>query len=178
MAVSQLRTISTARLTNAELVELRAFLDEAFGGRFSDEDWAHTLGGDHVLVADPQIICHAAVVPRLLKAGEQNLRTGYVEGVATAAGRRGRGHAASVMREINALIRTSYEMGALSTEEVDFYGRLGWEVWRGPTYAHTADGRRRTSEEDGGVMVLRTPATHALDLELPLVCDWRLGDLW
>jgi hypothetical protein len=36
----------------------------------------------------------------------------------------------------------------------------------------------RTAEEDGNVLVLRTPATDDLDLAGPITCDWRPGDVW
>jgi aminoglycoside 2'-N-acetyltransferase I len=36
----------------------------------------------------------------------------------------------------------------------------------------------RTAEEDGSVLVLRTPVTGTLDLTGPLTCDWRPGDVW
>ena len=39
-------------------------------------------------------------------------------------------------------------------------------------------GLERTAEEDGSVLVLRTPATEGLDLTGPLVGDWRAGDVW
>jgi hypothetical protein len=36
----------------------------------------------------------------------------------------------------------------------------------------------RTAEEDGSILVLRTPATGELDPAWPLQCDWRAGDVW
>ena len=36
-----------------------------------------------------------------------------------------------------------------------------------------------TPEEDGLVMVRRTPTTPSdLDLDAPISCDWRPGDVW
>jgi len=40
------------------------------------------------------------------------------------------------------------------------------------------DGPVRTEEDDGGVLVLRTPATAGIELTGALVCDWRAGDVW
>jgi aminoglycoside 2'-N-acetyltransferase I len=40
------------------------------------------------------------------------------------------------------------------------------------------DGERPTPAEDGYIMVLRTPASPPLDLEAPISCDWRAGDVW
>ena len=73
-----------------------------------------------------------------------------------------------------------YELGALAdgTRIPGFYQRLGWEAWQGPTWAAGPDGPVRTAEEDGSVLVLRTPATGTLDLTGPLTCDWRPGDVW
>ena len=177
-----LRRAATAALSQDELRALRGLLDPAFGaGRFTEEDWHHTLGGVHVLaVEDGELVAHAAVVDRTLRAGGRPLRTGYVEGVATRSDRRRRGLARLVMREAGATIRRRHELGALSDGSgiPGFYERLGWEHWRGPTFVEAAPEPVRTADDDDGVMVLRTPATGALDLTAPLVCDWRPGDPW
>jgi len=177
--VVDVRIVATHKFSEAELHALRDLLDETFEGSFTDDDWDHTVGGLHVLaVEDGGIVSHAAVVERLLTAEERPLRTGYVEGVATALEHRGRGHASTVMRAIGKLIRGSYELGGLSTWLPDFYARLGWELWRGPTYTSSPGGPQRTAEDDGGVMVLRARSTQQLETTRPLMCDWRSGDVW
>jgi aminoglycoside 2'-N-acetyltransferase I len=120
------------------------------------------------------------VVPRWLVAGERGLRSGYVEGVATREDRRGLGLATLVMREVGQVVAEGYELGALAdgSRIPGFYQRLGWETWRGPTFVAAPEGQVRTAEEDGSVLVLRTPASPELDLGDPLVCDWRAGDVW
>jgi aminoglycoside 2'-N-acetyltransferase I len=180
-AMTQLRTVTTAELTPAELAAVRELLFGAFGGRFDEHDWAHTIGGTHLLaVEDGEVVAHGAVVGRRLWAGERALGTGYVEGVATRADRRRRGLATLVMREVNRVIEAGYELGALSdgTRVPGFYQRLGWETWPGPTFVAGPQGPVRTEEDDGSVLVLRTPATAGLELGGPLVCDWRAGDVW
>ena len=176
-----LRTAVTAELTAGELAALREMVFEAFGGRFDEHDWEHTLGGIHVLVVDGgEPVAHGAVVPRVLVAGGHEVHTGYVEGVATRADRRGHGLATAVMREVGRVIRDGHELGALSdgTRIPGFYQRLGWEAWRGPTFVAGPEGPVRTEEDDGGVLVLRTRATAGLELTGPLVGDWRAGDVW
>lgn len=170
--------VPTDQLSRTELRSLRGLLDEAFEGGFTEDDWDHTVGGIHVLAVDDRIVSHAAVVDRVLEAGEVSLRTGYVEGVATAPQYRGRGHASSVMRAVGKIIQEKYELGGLSTGLPDLYAALGWELWRGPTYTNSPDGPRRTEDEDGAVMVLRTRATKGLDSSSRLMCDWRSGDVW
>jgi aminoglycoside 2'-N-acetyltransferase I len=101
-----------------------------------------------------------------------------VEAVATWERDRGRGYATALMRAATALIDDRYELGALGTDLFGFYGQLGWHVWRGPTGVRTDRGVVRTPDEDGFVMVRRTPATPELDLEGMLTCDWRPGDVW
>jgi aminoglycoside 2'-N-acetyltransferase I len=161
---------------------LRAMLERAFAdapeGGLTDEDWEHTLGGVHVLVVDEGIVSHAAVVERLLSASGRGLRTGYVEGVATAASHRHRGHGGTVMREIGRIIQERHELGALATGIPGFYVSLGWEVWQGATFTITASGPRRTPDDDGAVMILRTTATLDLDRTSSLMCDWRPGEVW
>jgi aminoglycoside 2'-N-acetyltransferase I len=169
----------TSALSNDELRGLRELLDDAFDGSFSDDDWDHTVGGLHVLMRERTLtVAHAAVVPRTLHVGDQPVWTGYVEGVATRRDRRHRGHATGAMRAVGSIIVRDYELGALSTGVSDLYRPLGWESWRGPTYADSSQGRLRTADEDDSVMVLRTDRTGDLDLTADLTCDWRAGDVW
>lgn len=169
----------TAALTPALIAEIRTVLDAAFDGDFSDHDWAHAVGGRHVWVRGPEgVISHGSVVERTLICDGQALRVGYVEAVATAATHRRQGHGAAVMRRIAELVTARYSLGALSTGTFAFYAPLGWRPWRGPTYVDGPDGCERTPDDDGGVMILRTPRTPALDLDGDIVCDWRPGDVW
>jgi aminoglycoside 2'-N-acetyltransferase I len=119
------------------------------------------------------------VVPRILEVAGVPLRTGYVEAVATWPELERRGHGSAVMAEIDEIIKADYELGTLGTDAFPFYERLGWVRWRGPTSVRTKDGDVRTPNEDGYVMVLRTPSTPAeLDLHAPISCEWRSGDVW
>ncbi|HSK37424.1 MAG TPA: GNAT family N-acetyltransferase [Actinomycetota bacterium] len=179
--MTRVRAVTTAELGGEELAALRGLVFGAFGGRFDEHDWAHMLGGVHVLVEeDDGVVAHGAVVGRVLGAGGRELRTGYVEGVATRGDRRGLGLATLVMVEAGRVIERDHELGALAdgTGVPGFYQRLGWETWQGPTWVAGPDGRVRTAEEDGNVLVLRTPATGALDVTGPITCDWRPGDVW
>jgi aminoglycoside 2'-N-acetyltransferase I len=177
----RLRVAGTAELSDAELAVVRRLLDEEFEGRFTEDDWDHTVGGTHVLALDGhQVLAHVAVVARTLVASGRALDTGYVEGLATRGDQRRRGNATLVMREANRIIQQRYQLGALAdgTGIPGFYQRLGWETWQGPTFVASPLGPLRTADEDGGVLVLRTPATRDLDLTGPLTCDWRSGDVW
>ena len=182
IAVATLRIAPTSDLSSSELDELRSLLEEAFQdadeGGLTDEDWEHTLGGLHVIAMDDAMASHAAVVPRVLRASGRSLQTGYVEAVATAVAHRGRGFASQVMGEAAKIIRQHHELGALATGIPDFYARLGWDLWQGPTFADSPEGRVRTPEEDGAVMILRTGVTEELEATGPLTCDWRAGDVW
>lgn len=169
----------TADLDVAALKAARALLDEVFEGDMADDDWEHALGGVHALVWEgAELIGHASLVQRRLLHGGRALRTGYVEGVGVRADRRGRGHGAAMMRELERVVRGAYDLGALgaSDEAVGFYTARGWRPWRGPTSAFTPTGITRTEEEDGCVYVL--PLAVPLDLSGELTCDWREGDVW
>jgi aminoglycoside 2'-N-acetyltransferase I len=161
------------------LNDLRAMLDAAFEGRFTEDDWHHALGGVHVWVnEDGQIISHASLVERTLVCSGNVLLAGYVEAVATVADRRRNGHGTAVMQRIGEIIQQRYALGVLSTGAPVFYERLGWERWRGPTSVSSPRGPERTPDDDGGVMILRTPTSPNLDLDQTIVCDWRPGDVW
>jgi len=179
--MATLRRAFTAELAPRELEAVRRLVLEAFGGRFDVHDWEHTLGGVHVLAEEGgAVVAHGAVVPRVLVAGGRELRAGYVEGVATRGDRRGRGLATLVMREVGRVVEGEYELGALADGSgiPGFYQRLGWETWQGPTFVAGPRGRERTAEDDGSVLVLRTPATGALEVTGSITCDWRPGDVW
>jgi aminoglycoside 2'-N-acetyltransferase I len=101
-----------------------------------------------------------------------------VEAVATAPDRQGEGFGTLVMTEIMSIIRSDYALGMLGSGRHHFYERLGWRTWQGPSFVRTAEGDRRTPDEDGFLLVLTTPATPELDLTGPISCDWRAGDVW
>jgi aminoglycoside 2'-N-acetyltransferase I len=177
-----LRRLPTADLTGAELASIRALLWDAFGSDdegMTEDDWEHALGGMHfILDVDGTIVSHASVVERTIEVGGQPLRTGYVEAVATAPDRQGTGLGSRVMTDVTAYIREGFELGALGTGRHRFYERLGWRRWAGPSFVRTADGPRRTPEDDGYILVLATPSSPSLDASLPIGCDWRQGDVW
>ena len=175
---ARLRT--TGDLDAAALAGIRALLDAAFDGAFSDDDWAHALGGLHATIeAEGAIVAHAALVPRTLAAGDQIVRAGYVEAVAVRPDRQRTGLGTAVMRAIGDASRRQFELGALSTGEWHFYERLGWERWQGETWVRHRDGvRERTPDDDDSLMILRTPTTPDLDLAAALTCEARSGDAW
>jgi len=174
-----LHAAPTNALSPSLLRGLRALLDTAFEGDFTDEDWSHLLGGVHVWLMGPcGWISHGSIVERTLMCGGLTLRVGYVEAVATAAAYRRKGYGATVMKHIGEMIRERYVLGALSTGTHAFYEPLGWERWRGPTFVNAPSGCERTPDDDGDVMILRTPRSPHLDLNGEIVCDWRAGDVW
>ena len=178
----RLRRLPTAALTSAEVDAIRAILFAAFGDdpeeAFTEDDWDHALGGTHV-VADlaGTIVAHASIVPREIHVGGRPLTTGYVEAVAVRPGEQRRGLGTAVMRVVAEVVASS-ELGALGTGEHGFYERLGWRTWRGPSSVRTEDGERATPDDDGYLMVLATPTSPPLDLEAPISCELRPGDVW
>src|SRR5436305_1008992 len=84
-----MRMAETSALDQHVLGELRALLEEAFAGEFSDHDWQHAVGGTHALAyEDGELVGHGSVVPRELVHDGRPLRTGYVEAMAVRADRR------------------------------------------------------------------------------------------
>jgi aminoglycoside 2'-N-acetyltransferase I len=178
--VADLRTLQSPELSTELRAELRALLDAAFAGDFSDHDWAHALGGWHVVAREANaIVAHASIVPRRLQVGARRVEAGYVEAVAVLPARQRHGLGTAVMTCIGDLIRRHFELGALSTGQWPFYERLGWERWRGPSSVRAADGRLvRTPDEDAGLMMLRSSATRELDITASITCEAREGDSW
>jgi aminoglycoside 2'-N-acetyltransferase I len=171
------RVAHTADLTAAERGELRAFLDRAFDGDLTADDWEHCLGGLHAVVREGgDVVAHAALVQRRLLHGGRALRCGYVEGVAVRADRRRRGLGGAVMAPLERAAAAVYDVAALAAtdEALPFYAARGWRLWRGPTSALTPAGLVRTPDADDCVHV----RGDGLDLDGPLACDWREGDPW
>ena len=179
---SRLRRVPTGDLTPAEILAIRQLLWSAFDGDdggFTEDDWQHSVGGMHfVLDIGGTILAHASVVERELHIDGRPLRTGYVEAVATAPDRQGLGFGSRVMRDVTSYIEEGFELGALGTGSHEFYQRLGWQTWAGPTSVRTAEGTRRTPDEDGYILVLRTPQSPPFDPGAPINCEWRAGDVW
>ena len=135
-----MHTFTTAEADPEVLARVRELLDDAFDD-YADTDWQNALGGRHVVVTEHDtVVAHASVVPRRIDVGERTVRTGTSNRSRPRPGREGLGLGSLAMTEIAAIVRREYEMGALSTARNDFYARLGWERWQGPTFVR--DGRR------------------------------------
>lgn len=177
--MATLHAAPTHAVPPALLRSFRTLLDDSFRGSFSDHDWEHAVGGTHVwLTQDGRLISHASLVRRTLWCDGVEIEVGYVEAMATAAGMRGAGHGSAVMRRIAELLCERYPLGALSSDAHPFYRKLGWELWAGPTFVMSEQGPVATPDDDGDIMILRTPLTPPLDPAGPIVCDMRRGDVW
>jgi aminoglycoside 2'-N-acetyltransferase I len=173
-----MRAVHTADLSAAQRAAVRTLLDDAFAGDFDDADWAHALGGVHVLAeAGGRIVGHAAVVQRSLLADGRPVRGGYVEAVAVHPDHQRLGYGNALMDEAERVIRGAYDLGALSASAAGsaMYTRRGWLLWPGPTAVITPDGLRPTPDDDGSTYVL---PVGALPLTGVLACDFRSGDVW
>ena len=178
---SLIRVLPSSELTSGEWSTLTDLCIAAFNEPW-DDYWESIGPGLHVIAEEPGrgIVAHAAIVDRLLYPADTTLRAGYVEAVAVAPDRQGRGLGSSVMEVIDGFIDERYELGALGTGRHSFYARLGWVSWQGPTWIRERDGRlRRSPDEDGQIMVRLTPMTpRGLDLASPIAVDWRPGEVW
>jgi aminoglycoside 2'-N-acetyltransferase I len=136
------------------------------------------VGATHVLgYSNDLLVCHALWVTRYLQAGTNPLmRTAYVEAVATEAKYRRRGFASAVMKHLTGEVQ-DYDLAALSPFSVEYYQRLGWELWQGPLFIRTKD-NLVPCLDDEEVMIFRLPKTPLLDLTTSLSAEWRKGELW
>lgn len=177
--VTTLSTAHTADLTRAELRSVRALLDDAFDGGFSDDDWDHTVGGVHALVRDSagDLVAHGSVVQRRVAHAGRSLRTGYVEGVAVRADARRSGLGGRVMAALERVIDAAYEMGALSAspDGAGLYRARGWEQWQGAFAAYGPDGPVPLPDDESAPYLRRVTAP--LDPAHALLFDWRGGDI-
>lgn len=173
-----LRVNHTADLDAQTLADSRSLLYQVFDD-LTEDDWEHALGGMHAIAYENgEVVGHASVIQRRLMHQGRALRAGYIEGVAVRADRRRRGLGGSMMNELERIVRSAYDLGALgaSHEAIPFYESRGWQLWRGPSSALTPFGVKRTGDDDGAIHVL--PVTLPLDLDDVITCDWRGGDVW
>ena len=183
ISAPQLRVLASEDVGPELFAELTALCEAAFEEPFGTV-WDRVGPGIHVVASTAgRVTAHAMIIDRRIYLGhepDQALDVGYVENVASWPKLQGAGHGTAVMREIGRLIGQEYALGALATGSNGFYERLGWQTWRGPTYVRMLDGQRvRSANEDGDVMVLRTPRSPSdLDLTGPIAVDWRPEDPW
>ncbi|MEX0626310.1 MAG: GNAT family N-acetyltransferase [Chloroflexota bacterium] len=162
---ASIRVVPSAALSTHEWSTLTDLCVAAFAEDW-DGYWESIGPGVHVMAeeAGRGIVAHAAIVDRLLYPGDATLRAGYVEAVAVVPDLQRRGLGTRVMEVINRMVDEGYELGALGTGSHEFYARLGWVIWRGPTWIRERDGRLE-----------RSPG---LDLSRPIAVDWRPGEVW
>jgi aminoglycoside 2'-N-acetyltransferase I len=161
-------TAHTSDLDEATRASARQLLYDVFDD-MTEHDWEHSLDGIHALAwAGEEPVAHASVIQRRLLHGGRALRAGYLEGVAVRADHRHRGHGAALMTALERVTRRAYDVGALGAtdEGAEFHLSRGWQLWRGPTSAHTPTVVRRTEEDDGCIHVpplgARCPARQPL----------------
>ncbi|HSL42082.1 MAG TPA: GNAT family N-acetyltransferase [Anaerolineales bacterium] len=136
-------------------------------------------GGWHFLAFQgEQLVSHAMVTTRWLQPeGHPLLKTAYIDAVATLPGAQGHGHGSTLMRHLASGIDGEYIIGCLETERMEFYERLGWEVWRGPLAGRNEQGLIPTPEQKG-IMILRLSQTPALYLDATLTIECQEARIW
>jgi aminoglycoside 2'-N-acetyltransferase I len=177
-----LEVVAADALGRAARAEIIALCEAAYGEDFA-RLFEELTGSVHVLLRDERgvLVSHAEWVTRWLQpAAHPILRTAYVEAVATAPERQGRGLATAVLRHVSDVLGTdsSWELAALSPSDPAFYAHLGWELWPGPLGIRRGDCIEPTPSDEQ-VMILRlvrTPAT--LVTTSLLTAEWRVGELW
>lgn len=175
-AALRLSVVATAQLSPSEREEIVDLCTRAFDENFSSL-FHYVQSANHVLAhLDGRLVGHAVWARRRLQAeGGRLLRTAYVDAVATDPALWGQGVGSTVMRCLGEETR-DYDIGGLSTDRPDFYRRVGWERWLGPTAARKGGAILPTPDDT--VMILRTPRTPTLDLRTLLTVEWRDGSPW
>lgn len=154
---------------------LRAFNETDFEDLF--DYVAGATNSTHVVARlEGRVVGHAVWSTRklFLKDGRE-LRTAYLDAVATDPDLQGRGIGSAVIQRVNHEIH-QFDIGCLSTERVSFYEHNGWELWTGLKGVKTDQGVRLTP--DVNVMVRRTARTPTLDKAGLLVIQTRRHDPW
>ena len=136
-------------------------------------------GGWHFLAyRGEQLVSHALVTTRWLQPeGQPELKTAYIDAVATLPAVQGQGYASALLRQMAKDIDSEYVIACLETERITFYERLGWEVWRGPLAGRGKDGLIHTPDQTG-IMILRLSQTPPLELDRGLTIEDQGARIW
>lgn len=157
---------------------IRELLSLSYEGDFSAEDWEHTFGGEYFIgYSENTVVAHGAVVPRPMSIGGADLTVGYVEAIAVLPSQWRKGFGTQLMKEITQFCQEKYELSMLSTDENQFYERIGWLRFQGESYMRSLDSEVRTEDEDDGLMFLPGKKSELTQIRRA-VCDERRGDSW
>lgn len=166
----------SSELTPTLAADIKELCDAAY--REDTQGYFAALGpGDHLVgrVGD-RVVTHLMWVTRWLEPqGKPQLRTAYIEMVATHPDHERRGHASALLRKAESMVQ-DFDVAALCPATDSLYERLGWRFWRGPLFTRRGAGLEATPEER--VMLLPTARTPDLDWSAPLSIEWRPGEVW
>ena len=179
------KTITVLSARTEDLPEAtRASVIDLCVAAFAEEDFRNLFvyvpsGGLHFLgYRDDQLVSHAMVTIRWLQPeGQPLLKTAYVDAVATLPACQGQGYGSAVMRQLASAVDDLFVIACLETGRPGFYGRLGWERWRGPLAGRSREGLIPTPQQTG-VMVLRLSQTPELDLDQGMTIECQRERIW
>jgi aminoglycoside 2'-N-acetyltransferase I len=177
ISINSTRTEDLDEATRAGIIQvcIEAHQEDDFKNLFSYV----TSGGWHFLAyLDNQLVSHALVTTRWLQPeGQPELKTAYIDAVATLPAVQGQGYASALLRQMAKEVDREYVIACLETERTTFYERLGWEAWRGPLAGRSKHGLIPTPDQTG-IMILRLSQTPPLDLERGLTIECQDGRIW
>jgi len=185
----EINVIPAPELTQADQHAIQDLCTRAYGEDVWC-DYGYLQEAYHVVGRDAGVIVsHALWVDRSLSVdGALPLATAYVEYVATEPACQGQGLASQILRFLldyiqnEEVLRTElhldqcYKLAALAPADVQFYARLGWELWQGDLYIRQDDTLIPTPEDD--VMIYRLTTTPEIYIFDDLSAEWREGELW
>jgi aminoglycoside 2'-N-acetyltransferase I len=176
-SVTSFRTDDLDEKTRADIIQvcIEAHQEEDFKNLFT----YIPSGGWHFLAyREGQLVSHAVVTTRWLQpVGLPELKTAYIDAVATLPAVQGQGFASTLLRQMAKELDSEYAIACLETERITFYERLGWEVWRGPLAGRGKDGLIPTPNQTG-IMILRLSKTPPMDLDRLLTIEDQGGRIW
>lgn len=161
------RSLHTSQLTLSEKEALYDLLIEGFEGDFSHDDFAHTLGGMHVMAFDQQkLVGHVAIIQRHMALDNTPISVGYVEAMVVEQSYRRQGIGRQLMLQTNKIIASCYQLGLLSASDdgQKLYHSVGWQIWKGKLFELKQGSYIRSIEEEGGVMGWKADG----EVDLPL----------
>jgi aminoglycoside 2'-N-acetyltransferase I len=178
LSIETCRTYSMSPELRREVLDLcNAAFGQPFETLFSllPPDGLHLLGRE-----DGKLVSHLVITDRWLRVeGGPNMRTAYIDAVATQAEFRRRGFAGALLKRVVELCSSRCDLLALSMDNPELYTRYGFVKWHGRLSTEKESGTGvETLPGQGRLMVRVVNMSILPDAARTMTANWRPGGGW
>ena len=147
---------------------------QPFDGLFDmlPPDGMHVMGR-----IDDKLVAHLVITDRWLKIeGGAQLKTAYIDAVATLPEHRRQGYAGELIKRAVALCAQRYDVIGLATDKPELYARYGFAKWKGRQFIEKecAVGTELSPEQNNLMLRVSNMALIS-DWSKTMTANWRPG---